>query len=214
MVTSIPDIFKDEVYVPAEPVSLAEAKKQCLVDFPDDDVFITALISGCRAAVEDFCNISITPKQITLTYSIDPDQIPNAPYGVSRWDLAFYGYLPSSSWMQLPYGPVSTVNSITSVVGTSITLGVLNTNYFVRGTQFKSVRLQGMAGTIMIVYNTGWVNGQGAAFCPYDLKQAILQEIAFRYTNRGDARQRYAKANQGICDGARDLAKPFVEECL
>jgi len=206
------DLFFDEIYVPTEPVSLAEAKKHLLVDFTDDDTYITSLIQQSRNAIENYCHISITPKQVTLTRSQKIDQYPAAPYGVSKWDLSFYGYITPGNWWQLPHGPVTAVLSVTNVTDSGqITMGVLNTNYFLRGTQFKEIKTNGFCETLIVVYSTGWVNGQGAFYCPYDLKRAILEEIAFRYTNRGDQRQRYATANPGVCDGARAWAKQYIE---
>jgi uncharacterized phiE125 gp8 family phage protein len=39
-----------------EPVSLDEAKKQCLVDSTDDDALLTRLIKAARSHVEKYCN--------------------------------------------------------------------------------------------------------------------------------------------------------------
>ena len=129
------------------------------------------------------------------------------PYGISRWDLSFYGYTNCNKWMELPYGPsinvISVINYTDAGVGTPL---VLNTDYYVRGTEFKEIKWNGYNnGYIVIVYSAGY------ATCPQPLKEAILNEISERYTNRGDQRNiRFGNISDGLCDKAKAAAKHYI----
>ena len=202
------DVFRDPgSYTPTEPVSLTEAKAWLLVDFTGDDTLITQLITYCRGLVEDWCSISLIPKTITLTQSQLP-LVPGRdyPYGISRWDLSFYGYTSCNQWMELPYGPAINVNSVTSVSDNgTVTVLALNTDYFVRGVEFKEIKWTGFNDTIIFMYTAGY------SVCPTPLKNAILNEISERYTNRGDQRNiRFGNISDGLCDKAKAAAKHYI----
>ena len=187
-----------------EPVTLAEAKAWILVDYSDDDALITSLITQSRMSIEDFCHISIIPKTIVLTAMPDGWHTSNYYLNtVSRWDRAFYGYPgPNGDWSELPYGPVSAVQSVISVNYGVTTVLTLNTDYYVRGTLFQQIRVNTDCETLLIQYTT-------PAYCPDALKEAILNEIAFRYELRGSGLNRYASQNVGASEGAQALAKQY-----
>lgn len=69
------------------PVTLQEVKDNAIVDFSDDDAFITSLIPRAIRLVEDHCNISITLQRIQLTADFH-----------TQWDL--------------PYGPVVGIEAV------------------------------------------------------------------------------------------------------
>jgi hypothetical protein len=77
-----------------EPVTLEQAKLQCIVDFTTDDNYITDLIKKCRQEFESICGISIVEKSITL---------------IADWKRE----------QQLPYGPVKSINEIKVKTGNS-----------------------------------------------------------------------------------------------
>jgi hypothetical protein len=188
-------------------VDLTTAKSWLLVDFTQDDTLITQLITYCRGLVEDWCKISLIPKTITLTQSNIPLVAGrDYPYGISRWDLAFYGYSTCNKWMELPYGPAISVTSVTNVTDAGVvTPLVLNTDYFVRGTEFKEIKWNNFNDTIIIVFTAGY------SVCPGPLKQAILNEVSERYTNRGDQRNiRFGNISDGLCDKAKAAAKQYI----
>lgn len=207
---NIVDVFKDESYtcsLSQEPVTLAQAKAQCRVDFSDDDDYISTLITQCRAAIESYCNISIVLKTCTVTISNNciPPYL-NRYNSISRWDYAFYGIHSASQWFELPYGPVRTVTSVTMTDNNSITVLTADTDYFLRGTLFKEMRINNWGGTALVVYYAGYTD------VPNDLKLAILNEIAFRYEMRGDTANRYAQQNVGICEAAQALAQKYIRQ--
>jgi len=208
------DIYKQELSYAAsqEPVTLTEAKAHILVDFTTDDTYIQALISQCRSAIEGYCKIAITPKRVTWTFSSLPEPGSYPPW-ISRWDLNFYGFTNCTKWLRMPWGPVQSVDSVTSVTDAGVVTTLnLNVDYFVRGSLFKEIRINSFSGNIIVVYTSKWpYDTVSSEPIPAALKLAVLDEIAFRYTNRGDAVNRYAQQNVGISEGAQSAAADYVQ---
>lgn len=127
---SIKDIYKVEAEDVTEPVTLTDMKAYLKVDFDDDDAVITDLISACRAALEEFCAISIVPKTITLT----------AEWG-GEWEL--------------PYGPVTEVTSVESRTSNTYETQTVDENYYLDGESFLSLRTNSCARS-KIIYETGY----------------------------------------------------------
>lgn len=100
--------------------------------------------------------------------------------------------------IEIPAGPVITISSIKDSDGDTIA----TTDYTVRGNQFKWVESPA-ACYLELNYTAGYTT------IPAPLKRAILEEIAFRYNNRGDQQQEYANANVSLCQSAINLAAPF-----
>ena len=210
MKLEIIDIYKDESYVPTEPILLPEAKAWCLVDFTDDDALITSLIPRARKTIEKYCHISITPRTISLTAKYCPPNYGDAQAYNYRWDAQFYGW-PSpqpNDWMELPYGPVASVQSVTRIdPNGTVTILNQNSDYFLSGVSFKNIRFNSWADQLLIIYFTPY-------YMPDELKEAILAEIAFGYKNRGAGVNRYANQNVGVSERAQALAAPFVRRWL
>lgn len=193
------DVDKQEAYVGSEPVSLADAKAHLRIDFSDDDTILSAMITASRQAIEDYCHISLVAKTITLT--LEANEVPKTmfaqPYQVRQGFNSF----------ELPYGPVQSVASVTSIDsnGTSITSLVLNADYFLTGIAFKTVKIINNFTNNILVYLVGYTS------LPSPLKLAILNELAYRYENRGDGQNLRATAftEQGVCVSARILADPY-----
>jgi hypothetical protein len=102
--------------------------------------------------------------------------------------------------MELPYGPV---NGDVEVLeddedGDEIEDAVV-------GVLYK--RLTGSNGRVYVTYDTGY------ATVPEDLRLAILNEVAYRYANRGEANEAIKYETQamssGLSESARDLALPY-----
>jgi hypothetical protein len=202
---SIKDIYRDESYysgAQTEPVSLSETKAHLNIEdtFTTDDALISGLISAARNQIENFCNISILSKLITCTLAYQSNA---GPYK-KNFDRLFLGQGPyDNQWFQLPYGPIRGLLTVTAVDQTTIINMVLNQDYFLTGTQFLSIQFQSMYPNYILIYQAGWPS------IPSGLKLAILNEVAFRYENRGDNTNRYASQNVGLCEAAEYLASPF-----
>lgn len=80
-----------------EPVSLAEAKQHCRVDFPDDDAVITGMILAARL----FCEKELRRTFVTQTWETYLDYWP--------WQMGSYrgSYIPQIQGY--PYTPWSTI---------------------------------------------------------------------------------------------------------
>ncbi|QEL01135.1 phage gp6-like head-tail connector protein [Olivibacter sp. LS-1] len=66
--------------VSSEPVSLAEVKKYMEVDFDDWDDVLNGLIKTMRSVAEKYCNLSLKPKKLSVSWKSIGDQ-PELPYG-------------------------------------------------------------------------------------------------------------------------------------
>ena len=204
MALKIIDVYKDETSygTVTEPITLSQAKAWILVDYPDDDTLISTLITQSRKAIEDFCHISIVPKSIFVTAMQEWYRFQDGWNNVSRWDRAFYGLTDYGPWSELPYGPVSSVQSVTNTSFGNIVILAANTDYFLRGKGFQQIKVVPECETLLIQYSTPY-------YCPDPLQEAILNEIAFRYENRGAGLNRYAAQNVGASEGAKALAAPY-----
>lgn len=105
---------------------------------------------------------------------------------------------------ELPLGPVvGNVVSFTDKDGNAID----GSAFSVYGLDYKHLAITSRYWPrSVIVYNTGM------AIVDEDLKLAILNEIAFRYENRGETTQSRSGINPGICYDAIELAQPYKRE--
>jgi uncharacterized phiE125 gp8 family phage protein len=200
---SILNSFKDvnivESYTGTEPVTLAETKAHCRVDFTDDDALLTSLITAARMVIEDYCHISLVPKVVTLGIEAQESlqSIYAQPYQVRQ----------NFNDFELPYGPVSSVDVVTTVDSDGITVEALalNSDYFVYGTDFKTIKILNNFTNNTIVYRVGY------GTLPGPLRLAILNEILYRYENRGDegAIRATAFTEVGVCQSSRILANKY-----
>lgn len=200
IVNTFTDVDKQEAYTGTEPVSLADAKAHIRVDFTDDDVQILAMITAARQAIEDYCHISLVRKTITLTLEAAESIRSNyaQPYQVR----------PNFNQFELPYGPIISVDMVTSLDnnGSSVIACTLNQDYFLTGVAFKTIKILNAFTNNILVYTAGY------AALPGPLRLAILNEIAYRYELRGDPQnisRVTAFTHPGVCESARILADPY-----
>lgn len=195
------DVDKTESYSGQEPVTLADAKRHLRVDFNDDDALITAMIVAARKAIENFCHISLVPKTITLW--LKANEVPQSNY------MQPFQVREQFNEFELPYGPVASVDSVTSIDsdGTTIINCVLNSDYYVTGKSYKSIKISNNFTNNVVVYEAGYAAGT----VPPELWLAILNELAYRYEYRGDPTNVRATAftDIGVAQAAQILAKPY-----
>lgn len=197
------DVDKTESYSGQEPVTLADAKKHLRVDFTDDDTLITAMITASRKAIENYCHISLVPKTITLW--LKAKDVPQSNYAQP------FQVREQFNEFELPYGPVRSVDSVTSIGsdGTTMITCALNSDYYLTGNAFNSIKISNNFDNNVLVYDAGYLAGT----VPPELWLAILNELSYRYEFRGDSTNRYAKQNIGICETAEALAKSHIRRC-
>lgn len=145
------------------------------MDFADDDTLITSLITQSRKAIERKLNISLVPKTIIATIDWHKEKkLPRGPHvqitEIKRRDGS---------------NPDNTAKYVTLALGA---------DYTVDGEDFKTVNVFG-CGRLKITYTAGYGN-TGLAL-PDDIKNGLMQEIIFRYRNRGDAAD-----IKGVSEGA------------
>lgn len=165
---------------PAEPITLTEVKGHLIITSTDDDTLLNSLITQARKAIENYCHISIARQQITTILIFDDE-------------------------LELPYGPMT---DLISVETASVTQGSGPVTYETDTNNWNTdgSRYQTFAGTPGLRYRLIYMAGYDS--CPSDLKLAILNEIAFRYENRGESMDTF-KANVGLCEASRVLAEPY-----
>ena len=99
--------------------------------------------------------------------------------------------------VEIPYGPITAITEITEGDGTLVT------NYATSGNQFKKIECP-FSCYLMVSYTAGYADGK----IPADLKQAIIEEVVWRYTNRGDQQQEFANGPVSLCQSSINLATP------
>lgn len=194
-VTDSGNTYTETIYVPitdsalSEPVTETQLREY-LRDAPDSKDDLRALITAARLLIESQSSLALAQR----TFVDRLDAWPG--YGVTNewWDGVREGSInmQSGSAIEVKRSPLVSVTSIvtTGSDGVSSTFGAAN--YYAEtdnipgrialtpGSVWPSLTRH--VGAIAITY----VAGYGAAACPHDLRQAVLQTCAHLYENRGD----------------------------
>lgn len=201
MLNSIKDIKNRPAASVTEPIALAEAKAWMIVDHTDDDALITRLIKEVRTKVESITKASLVEREIVLTIDLVRE-------------------------LKLPYGPVRSVDEVLYREGTNTdgtadyeTLTAAD-GYTTDGEDFKLLKSM-KCGRHKITYTTGYGTSEDPEWdCPVpdDLKNGILQEVAYRYEHRGDETNvlstggnETVKPINGISAGAMQYIRPYIQ---
>lgn len=171
--------------VTTEPVTLEEVKGHLNLQFDtagsyvfdDDDTKLTDLIPVCRDIIEQYTGLSLGEKTIVAIIRNECGDI------------------------EIPRGPVNSITSIKDADGNTLTV---DTEYTLRGNQFKWIESP-TSCYLEVTYTAGYSD----TTIPKALKRAILEEIAFRYVNAGDQQQEFANGKVSICESSLNLAAPF-----
>ena len=178
------------------PVTLDEAKTQANIDddFTDDDALILGYV---RTATDDVEN-NTGRALITRTYTLFLDDWPKGAGKDTIWEGWREGaettLLSPVRALDLPRPPLIAVTSISTFDDSDVETTYAATNYFVDNvTQPGRVVLRKSAAApnpdrvasgVKMVFTAGY--GPSFTDVSQGLRDAILQEVAFLYENRGD----------------------------
>ena len=163
-----------------ELLTLTEVKTHLHITDTDNDTELTALITRCRKAVENYCNVSLVNKTVEMIADL-----------CEEWEL--------------PHGPVigiAGVQTATSQTGSAPTAYETQSSWSLSGLDFPKFAPSGACfslsglGRYKLTYTVGY------QVLPADLKLALLNEILFRYENRGDT-------GESLCPESEYLASPY-----
>jgi len=159
-----------ELSVPADVVTLAEAKLHCRIDHANEDALITRLLSVARRQCEQISGYAFTTRTL-----------------VSKLD-----YWPCDGCLELPYPPLQSVTSIVYTDADDAPHTFAASNYVVdthsipgrvilkSGASWPSDTLQ-VGAAITITYVAGF---GAAAAVPDTYKAAMLLIVGHLYENR------------------------------
>ncbi len=196
----MPLSYKETSAPAAEPVTLAQAKTQCVVDatFTDDDAMITALVTAARQYVEKIMNRAIYTRTMQLFLDFFP--FPNYSGTINPNDRhCLYGYFWHALAIRLPKPRAVSVQSITYIALDGTTQTVDPNTYYVdvNSEPARIVPQPGiywpytqsyLPGSVCVSFTTGtYGDGIDVDKCPRTIKQAMLLLISYWYNHRDSA---------------------------
>lgn len=141
------------------PVSLDWAKEHLRITQDDEDDLLTMLIKTVASEIEAQAGIALLSQSITFTTDEDAGQI-----------------------VALPVGPVaSDATATVTLINSDGTTTALASGYWLEGGRYTTLRFADTAPTerLRITYQAGHTA------MPADLGQAIVEQVARLYTERG-----------------------------
>jgi hypothetical protein len=179
----------------SEPITATEVKTQLRITATDEDTYINNLITTARQFVEELTGISFLTQTWEQSYDIWPfPYVQPLLQGVYEGTLNF---ISQGFFIELPRRPLVSVTYIKTYDLDDTATTISASDYLVSayaGTNPDKGRISLKAGVsitgalrsvdaVKIKFVSGWT---AAANVPYVLRQALLEEVSFRYMNRGD----------------------------
>jgi hypothetical protein len=195
----MPLIYKETSAPAAEPVTLALAHSQLVLDvnFVLDDPLITGLITAARQYVERVTQRAIFDRTMKLWLDWFPFLIPSGTFNPNDRDTFYHrGWQPAP--IRLPFPRAVSVESITYVDANNVTQTLDPSTYSV-AINSEPARIVPIAGywpvtnlntleNVCISYTTGtYGDGVTVNRCPMTIVQAMLLLISYWYSNRDAA---------------------------
>lgn len=196
-----------------EPVTIRQAKDHLRITESDDDDLLKNLITVARTSAETFTRRSF----ITQTWKMFLDQFPekkNNQWWSGTKELPI-SVLTGVGSFELPKAPLQSVTHIKTYDDSDSATTFSSSNYQVSAysgdfAEAGKITLRDGQSFPIFERNTDGIEiqficGYGSAITsvPMQIKQALLQEIAFLYENRSECG---SGINSGI---ARNLLEPF-----
>lgn len=197
-----------------EPITTAEAKTHLRITTSDDDTYIGNLITAAREKGELYTGMAF----ITQTWKMFMDDFP-----FQTKDLWWSGVREASinifnqrDYFEIPLFPLQSITHIITYADDDTSSTMSASLYYVSA--YSGLRAR--RGRVTLRENGVWpspsrtedgvevqfVAGFGlSASVPYQIKQALLEEVAYLYENRGSC-----SGSDGISsDSAKKLLGPF-----
>jgi uncharacterized phiE125 gp8 family phage protein len=184
-----------EVLTPpvAEPIGLENLKSHLRVDAPDDDALISEIISGARAEVESFTNLTLTTRTLRITLNA----FPPGPLCLPVWPVQSIAQVEYTD----PAGATQPLAPSEYILVKSAQPRLLAPAYLktwpVTRAHYDAVRIDVVAGY-----------GTTATDLPQDLVDAVKLIAAHRFEHREDVV--VGALAVALPGGARSLMLPHV----
>ena len=157
----------------AEPIVLADVKSHLRLYIPDDDAYITALITAARRAIESRYGLCLMRQS---------------------WAL-FADAWPEDGTFDIPLWPVQSIDGLTSYADDDTPTTIDPASYYFDAASrpsrvaLRRGRIFAQPARIINGLKLSFTVGFGvdATFVPQEIKQALMATIADWYQNRGDA---------------------------
>lgn len=195
----------------AEPVTVSEVKEHLRLSLPDEDKYISSLISQIREEFEELTGLALLGQTWELTLDYWPG--PSEPWwdGVRVASITAIHGDRSLDFVELPRHPLTAVTavSVSDEGGNETAVDVANTfNIDTASKPGRMILKDGKTWPIATRNRTGIEITYTAGYTsvPAPLKRALLNMIAYAYEHRGDcsAADAYAKS------GARSVARSYA----
>jgi len=208
------ETYSLEVVTPpvTEPVTVAQAKKQCRVDLDDEDGLFETWVTAAREVCEEASRRRFVPQALRLT-------LPGWYAGAGEWPdglagLALSGVLAADLCraIRLPVEPVSAVTSV-AYYATDGTLTTLDAGLYQTWLAHSPPLIlpapneswpdleSGRVGAVRVTFTAGYASVPAAA------KNAILLTVGYWYRNRGDGKDPGSVVGLGLPPGAERLLR-------
>lgn len=169
-----------------EPVSLADAKLHCRVVASDEDSIIGTYIAAARQFVEEHC----ARKLINQTWDVTLDSFTPAAWPTSYGSSNSPQYSYATNWIELPFGPASSITSLTYTDATGATITLSNSAYSL-DTSSAIPRVLALAawpatrvGQNVVTVRAVFGYGALATDVPAAIRAAILLLVGNYFANR------------------------------
>lgn len=204
----------------AEPVTVAQAKAQLVVDtdFTDDDSLIASLVVAARQHCERLMQRAIYDRTMVMQLDFFPYPYYRSSLGINDRHTLYGAYWREFA-IKLAYPACVSVQSITYVDLNNQTQTVDPSLYYV-DTVSEPARIVPnpglywpytqayLPGSVKITYTAGtWGDGVDTNTCPQTICQAILLLVTYWYEQRSAAAQNPPKS---VALGVEALLAPYT----
>lgn len=181
---AIHDVQFDETSA-VELLTLTQLKAHLQITYTDDDTYLTDLIKACRAAIEQFCCISLVGKTVTVFADLYCER-------------------------ELPYGPVTALTSASLKTSTgTYTAQTVTTDYELDGiTNGFQVFNPFISGRWKLVYTAGYA----ADKVPLDLILDLKRICGYCYEHKGDEPLTSLQGGQQRAKGLDEALELFASK--